>query len=91
MFSRSPLDRNKRRMGGGMATGKSGGGRRAPADCRVFVSNIPFDMKWQDLKVLELFFKFYFIFILVANDFISPFRTQCLLSRFIHHSTAMFP
>jgi len=47
--SRSPLDR-KRRLGGGGGGAKSGI-RRAPADCRVFVSNIPFDMKWQELKV----------------------------------------
>jgi hypothetical protein len=50
---RSPLDR-KRRVGGGGGGGGGGnksGGRRAPPECRVFVSNIPFDMKWQELKV----------------------------------------
>ena len=34
--------------------GKSGGGgsnsRRAPPDRRVFISNIPFEMKWQEVK-----------------------------------------
>lgn len=49
---RSPLDRDrKRRVGpGGIGGGNKSGGRRAPPECRVFVSNIPFDMKWQELK-----------------------------------------
>ena len=52
-ISRSPLDRDrKRRVGpGGIGGGNKSGGRRAPPECRVFVSNIPFDMKWQELKV----------------------------------------
>ncbi|KAK7083126.1 hypothetical protein SK128_018924 [Halocaridina rubra] len=30
----------------------TGGGRRAPAERRVYVSNIPYEYKWQDLKDL---------------------------------------
>ncbi|CAL4076524.1 unnamed protein product [Meganyctiphanes norvegica] len=31
---------------------KSSGGRRAPAERRIYVSNIPYEYKWQDLKDL---------------------------------------
>lgn len=37
---------DKQRDSGGVA----GKGRRAPADRRVFVSNIPFEMRWQEVK-----------------------------------------
>lgn len=46
---RSPLDRKRRTNGG---AGDKSGARRAPPERRVFVSNIPFDMKWQELKDL---------------------------------------
>ncbi|XP_042875179.1 myelin expression factor 2-like [Penaeus japonicus] len=29
-----------------------GGGRRAPVERRIYVSNIPYEYKWQDLKDL---------------------------------------
>ena len=37
------------RGGGG---GGGGGSRRAPPERRIFVSNIPFEMKWQEVKDL---------------------------------------
>jgi hypothetical protein len=45
-------------------------------------------------NIVEIVQLFYFIFFnFVANAFISPFSThkQCLLSNFVHNSTAMFP
>ena len=43
-----------RRSGGGGGPGRNTGGgqRRAPPERRVFVSNIPFEMKWQEIKDL---------------------------------------
>lgn len=47
-------DRNRKSGGGGGGGGRGGGGgggnRRAPPDRRVFISNIPFEMKWQEVK-----------------------------------------
>ena len=42
--SRSPLRKKGESKVGGS------GGRRAPPERRVFISNIPFDMKWQEVK-----------------------------------------
>jgi hypothetical protein len=41
----------------------------------------------------EALLLFFFIYIFVADAFISPFSThkQCILSHFMHNSTAMFP
>jgi len=39
------------RFGGGGAK-PTGGARRAPPERRVFISNIPFEMKWQEVKDL---------------------------------------
>ena len=44
---RSP--RRERRGGGG---GGGGSLRKGPADRRVFLNNLPFEAKWQDLKDL---------------------------------------
>ena len=38
--------------GGGGAKPPTGGARRAPPERRVFISNIPFEMKWQEIKDL---------------------------------------
>ena len=38
--------------GGGVSRGGAGKGRRAPPERRIFVSNIPFEMKWQEVKDL---------------------------------------
>ena len=38
--------------GGGAAKPPTGGARRAPPERRVFISNIPFEMKWQEIKDL---------------------------------------
>merc|ERR1712223_411946 len=64
--SRSPVDRKDDRRGGrggdrqDRGRGRSGGpgtsgqtkgsSRRAPPERRIFVSNIPFEMKWQEIK-----------------------------------------
>ena len=37
---------------GGGGGGGGGGSRRAPPERRIFVSNIPFEMKWQEVKDL---------------------------------------
>ena len=38
--------------GGGGAKPPTSGARRAPPERRVFISNIPFEMKWQEVKDL---------------------------------------
>ena len=38
--------------GGGGGAKPAGGSRRAPPERRVFISNIPFEMKWQEVKDL---------------------------------------
>jgi len=52
---RSPV--NDRKEGGGRRDrnrrsgfGQAGKGRRAPPERRIFISNIPFEMKWQEVK-----------------------------------------
>ena len=47
MGDRDRSPRRDRRGGGG-----GGGGRRAGPDKRIFVSNLPFEIKWQDVKDL---------------------------------------
>jgi len=56
---RSPIDKDRkesrfkernRRSGGGKSGGGGSNSRRAPPDRRVFISNIPFEMKWQEVK-----------------------------------------
>jgi len=56
---RSPIDRKDGGGGGGRrggdrgrrsGFGSAGKGRRAPPERRIFVSNIPFEMKWQEVK-----------------------------------------
>ena len=65
-YFRSPDRRDRRdgssaRRSGGQGAYRGGGGgggkstsnsRRAPPERRIFVSNIPFEMKWQEVKVL---------------------------------------
>ncbi|KAL0270657.1 UNVERIFIED_CONTAM: hypothetical protein PYX00_007994 [Menopon gallinae] len=63
-FARSPVndrerDRNRRENRGGGGERRSGARDRSPirsrankGDCRVFVSNLPYDYRWQDLKDL---------------------------------------
>ena len=41
-----------RRGGGGGGGGGGGSGAKAPVERRVFLSNIPFEMKWQEVKDL---------------------------------------
>ena len=44
-------DRSRGRNGGAGTSGQGkGGNRRAPPERRIFVSNIPFEMKWQEIK-----------------------------------------
>lgn len=52
-------DRNRRDGRGGMGDRRPGDRDRSPVrpragrtDCRVFVSNLPYDYRWQDLKDL---------------------------------------
>lgn len=52
-------DRNRRDGRGGMGDRRGGDRDRSPirsrggrSDCRVFVSNLPYDYRWQDLKDL---------------------------------------
>ena len=50
VFSSPRRDRGRR--GGGGGGGGGGSGAKAPVERRVFVSNIPFEMKWQEVKDL---------------------------------------
>ena len=55
IFQKSEMNRDRsprrdRRSGGG--GGSSGTLRKGPADRRVFLNNLPFEAKWQDLKDL---------------------------------------
>ena len=44
-------DRGRGRSGGPGTSGQTkGSSRRAPPERRIFVSNIPFEMKWQEIK-----------------------------------------
>ena len=43
-------DRGGRRGGAGTSAQAKGSSRRAPPERRIFVSNIPFEMKWQEIK-----------------------------------------
>ena len=43
-------DRGRGRSGGPGTSGTKGSSRRAPPERRIFVSNIPFEMKWQEIK-----------------------------------------
>ena len=56
--------------------GGGGGGRRAPAERRVYVSNIPYEYKWQDLKDLfrkegKVEFAVLFIFFILFITFVT--------------------
>ena len=51
--SSGPRRSGPSRFGGGGGGAKpTGGARRAPPERRVFISNIPFEMKWQEVKDL---------------------------------------
>ena len=57
IFQKSEMNRDRsprrdRRSGGGGGGGSSGTLRKGPADRRVFLNNLPFEAKWQDLKDL---------------------------------------
>lgn len=45
-------DRNRRMDRSRRTDRQRGGGRRAPVERRIYVSNIPYEYKWQDLKDL---------------------------------------
>ena len=53
-FSSPSRKDDRRRDSGGPRRDRKpgGGGRRAPPERRIFVSNIPFEMKWQEVKDL---------------------------------------
>lgn len=50
MGDRDRSPRRDRRSGGGASNGQRL--RRGPADKRVFLNNLPFEAKWQDVKDL---------------------------------------
>ena len=52
MGDRDRSPRRDRRSGGGSMGGSGGKTRKGPADKRIFVSNLPYEMKWQEVKDL---------------------------------------